>query len=294
MSEFTLAPTEASTPSGFSFDLLHRNALLQSQQSSSNNPSIPTKLPKALKTGTTIVGLVYKNGIVLGADTRSTNDTTVADKNCEKIHYIAPNIYCCGAGTAADTEKTTDSISSQMELLRLNTDSDSRVVTACTLLKRMLFRYQGHVSAALILGGCDVDGPHLYQIYPHGSTGKLPFTTMGSGSLAAIAVFEEGYKDDLEESEAVELVKRAILAGVWNDLGSGSNVDTCVIRIDKSVEFGRNCVMPNEVAGLRAKVNRSDVLNIRSGTTAILGESFRKRMGGGVTLEDVIVTEMET
>ena len=158
----------------------------------------------------------------------------------------------------------------------------------------MLFRYQGHVSAALILGGCDVDGPHLYQIYPHGSTGKLPFTTMGSGSLAAIAVFEEGYKDDLEESEAVELVKRAILAGVWNDLGSGSNVDTCVIRMDKSVEFGRNCVMPNEVAGLRAKVNRSDVLNIRSGTTAILGESFRKRMGGGVTLEDVIVTEMET
>ncbi len=41
---------------------------------------------------------------MLGADTRSTAGTTVADKNCEKIHYIAPNIYCCGAGTAADTE----------------------------------------------------------------------------------------------------------------------------------------------------------------------------------------------
>ena len=231
---------------------------------------------------------------MLGADTRSTNDTTVADKNCEKIHYIAPNIYCCGAGTAADTEKTTDSISSQMELLRLNTGSESRVVTACTLLKRMLFRYQGYISAALILGGCDVNGPHLYQIYPHGSTGKLPFTTMGSGSLAAIAVFEEGYKDDLEEGEAVELVKRAILAGVWNDLGSGSNVDTCVIRMDGSVEHGRNCVTPNEVGELRKKVVRSDVLNMRSGTTAVLGESFRKRMGGGVTLEDVVVTEMET
>ena len=47
--------------------------------------------------------MVYKDGIVLGADTRSTDDTTVADKNCEKIHYIAPNIYCGGAGTAADT-----------------------------------------------------------------------------------------------------------------------------------------------------------------------------------------------
>jgi hypothetical protein len=44
---------------------------------------------------------------VLGADTRSTSGSTVADKNCEKIHFIAPNIYCCGAGTAADTENVT-------------------------------------------------------------------------------------------------------------------------------------------------------------------------------------------
>lgn len=60
-----------------------------------------------MKTGTTIVGLTYKDGIVLGADTRATNGPIVADKNCEKIHYIAPNIYCCGAGTSADTENTT-------------------------------------------------------------------------------------------------------------------------------------------------------------------------------------------
>lgn len=48
-----------------------------------------------------------QDGVVLGADTRSTAGTIVADKNCEKIHYIAPNIYCCGAGTAADTENVT-------------------------------------------------------------------------------------------------------------------------------------------------------------------------------------------
>ncbi len=52
-------------------------------------------------------GCAVQDGVVLGADTRSTSDTTVADKNCEKIHFIAPNIYCCGAGTAADTENVT-------------------------------------------------------------------------------------------------------------------------------------------------------------------------------------------
>lgn len=296
MSEFTNPSIghDATLPDGgFSFDNTHRNAMIQQLSTKAGGSS--SILPLATKTGTTIVGLVYPGGIVLGADTRSTNDTTVADKNCEKIHYIAPNIYCCGAGTAADTEKSTELISSQMELLRMNTgDGQSRVVTACTLLKRMLFRYQGYVSAALVLGGCDVNGPHLYQIYPHGSTGKLPFTTMGSGSLAAMAVFEADYRDDLSEEEAVELVKRSILAGIFNDLGSGSNVDTCVIRTDGTTTMGRNCVKPNEVGELRAKVRRSDVLNMREGTTAVLGSKFVERRGMGVTLADVTVTAMET
>ena len=186
---------------GFSFDNVHRNAIIEAAAASSSI------LPMAKKTGTTIVGMVYDGGVVLGADTRATGGTEVAEKNCEKIHYIAPNIYCCGAGTAADTEKTTELISSQLELLRMDTHSSSRVVTACTLLKRMLFRYQGHVSAALVLGGCDAKGPHVYQIYPHGSTGKLPYTTMGSGSLASMAVFEQGWRDGMTEQHAKQLVQ---------------------------------------------------------------------------------------
>merc|ERR1711916_160775 len=149
-------------------------------------------MPKAVKTGTTIVGLIYKDGIVLGADTRSTSGPIVADKNCEKIHYIAPNIYCCGAGTAADTEFVTGMISSQLELHRLNNGRQSRVQTALRMLKQYLFRYQGYVSAALVLGGVDCTGPKLYSIHPHGSTDCVPYLTMGSGSLAAMAMFESG------------------------------------------------------------------------------------------------------
>ena len=81
-----------------------------------------------------------QDGVVLGADTRSTAGSTVADKNCEKIHYIAPNIYCCGAGTAADTENVTGMVSSALELHRYGTGRGSRVVTALTLLKSHLFR----------------------------------------------------------------------------------------------------------------------------------------------------------
>ncbi|EDL33947.1 mCG116396 [Mus musculus] len=58
------------------------------------------------------------------------------------------------------------------------------------MLKQMLFRYQGYIGATLVLRRVDSTGPHLYSIYPHGSTDKSPYVTVGSGSLAAMAVFE--------------------------------------------------------------------------------------------------------
>jgi len=214
------------------------------------------------------VGIVCKDAIILGADTRATEDTIVCDKNCEKIHYIAPNIYCCGAGTSADTENSTGLISSRLELHRLSTGRQSRVITALTLLKRMLFRYQGHVSAALILGGVDATGPHLYTIYPHGSTDKLPYVTMGSGSLAAMAVFEAGYREDMNIEDGKLLVQNAIKAGIFNDLGSGSNVDVRVITKDKS-EYFRNIERPNE-----RKYRRPQPYVFPPGTTPILSEKI--------------------
>lgn len=238
-----------------------------------------------MKTGTTIAGVVFKDGIVLGADTRATNGPIVADKNCEKIHYIAPNIYCCGAGTAADTENATGSISSKLTLHRLATGKESRVATAMTMLKRMLFQYQGHVSAALVLGGVDIDGPHLYTIYPHGSTDKLPFVTMGSGSLAAMAMFEAGYKDDMTEEEAKALVHQAISAGVYNDLGSGSNVDLCVITKDKV-----NYLRGYDLSNFPRKFRRT--YDIPKGSTYVLKtkvEELKKL----ITVEDKADVEMQ-
>lgn len=248
---------------GFSFDLCKRNEAIMAAAGAGS------KFPKAKKTGTTIVGIVYKDGVVLGADTRATSDTIVCDKNCEKIHYISKNIYCCGAGTSADTENVTGLISSELELMKLNLGSEPRVVTAVTHLKQRLFQYQGHVSAALVLGGVDATGAHLYTVYPHGSTDRLPYATMGSGSLAAMAVFEAGYKDDLDEKEAIELVNQAIQAGIFNDLGSGGNVDVCVISRSTGVRMLRNYEKPNERlfrAGLAG-------YNFPRGTTEIVSET---------------------
>ncbi|KAK7347287.1 hypothetical protein VNO80_21815 [Phaseolus coccineus] len=137
-----------------------------------------------------------------------------------------------------------DMVSSQLQLHRYHTGRESRVVTALTLLKKHLFNYQSHVSAALVLGGVDITGPHLHTIYPHGSTDTLPFATMESGSLAAMSVFESKYKESLNRDGGIKLVVEAICAGIFNDLGSGSNVDVCVITKGHK-EYLRNHLLPN-------------------------------------------------
>jgi len=247
------------SPPGFDFSNTLRNSYLEGKG---------VGLPKATSTGTTIVGCLFDQGIVLGADTRATEGPIVADKNCEKIHYIAPHIRCCGAGTAADTEFTTALISSNIELHELSTGRKAHVVTAMTMLKQMLFRYQGQVGAALVLGGVDSTGPHLFTVAPHGSTDKLPYVTMGSGSLAAMAVFESTWKPDMDRASAIALVSAAISAGIFNDLGSGSNVDVCVIT-EKNTEMLRNYKTEN------VREDKELKYKFRRGTTAWKHEDIR-------------------
>lgn len=150
-------------------------------------------------------------------------------------------------------------------------------------------RYQGHIGAALVLGGVDPTGPHLFTVAPHGSTDKLPYVTMGSGSLAAMAVFESSWKADMDvccafclnfsgqtmlitvfqRTEALDLVSAAISAGIFNDLGSGSNVDACIITKD-GTEMLRGHMTPNE------RVLKERDYKFRRGTTAIKSEHIRK------------------
>jgi 20S proteasome subunit beta 2 len=221
---------------GFNFDNCDRNSYL--------NEQADIKTPTAMKSGTTICGVVCKDAVVLAADTRATEGPIVADKNCQKLHFIADNVYCAGAGTAADLEHTTQLMESQMELLRMQTNTQPRVCTVVRRLSTMLFKYQGYIGCALVLGGVDVSGPHLYQIYPHGSTDNLPFTTMGSGSLCAMSILEAEYRSGMTTKEGMDLVAKAIKAGIFNDLGSGGNVDICVITKDGGT-IHRNIEKPN-------------------------------------------------
>ncbi|CAI4051725.1 hypothetical protein SKDZ_15G3010 [Saccharomyces kudriavzevii ZP591] len=244
---------------GLSFENYQRNSLLAENSHTQ---------PKATSTGTTIVGVKYNNGVVIAADTRSTQGPIVADKNCAKLHRISPKIWCAGAGTAADTEAVTQLIGSNIELHSLYTSREPRVVSALQMLKQHLFKYQGHIGAYLIVAGVDPTGSHLFSIHAHGSTDVGYYLSLGSGSLAAMAVLESHWKQDLTKDEAIKLASDAIQAGIWNDLGSGSNVDVCVMEVGKDAEYLRNYLTPN------VRETKQKSYKFPRGTTAVLKESI--------------------
>lgn len=139
-----------------------------------------------------------------------------------------------------------------------------------TMLKQHLFRYQGHIGAYLVIAGVDPTGAHLFTVHAHGSTDKLPYVTMGSGSLAAMSVFETQWKRNLTREDAVKLCADAIEAGIWNDLGSGSNVDVAVITGEKTTLM-RNYITPNK------REHKQRNYKFERGTTAVLNEKIIKR-----------------
>lgn len=214
---------------GFNFSNTSRNSKLISED----------ELKKHMtKTGTTIVGVKCKEGVVLAADTRATQDR-VADKNCEKVHFMAPNIVACGAGTAADNEYYTAKLNAELKLLRMNHDRESKVSIMVHRAAMHLFRHGGNLGVYLIVAGYDCDGPHLAQVSATGYVNYDNFMSMGSGSVAAYGVLEPGYRDDLTLEEAKNLACEAIKAGIIYDLGSGSNVDYVVLT-KGNLDYHRN------------------------------------------------------
>nr|CAD2161939.1 unnamed protein product [Meloidogyne enterolobii] len=151
-------------------------------------------------TGTTIVASVFKDGVIVGADARSTMGNLVSVKNAIKLHRITDLIYAAGAGCKSDLEKVTAMMETEMELFELNNEGKkARVMMAGRRLRQYLFQYQGHVSAYLLVCGVDATGAYLFEVSASGGGFLKPFSADGSGCLCAIAELENGFKPDMTE-----------------------------------------------------------------------------------------------
>lgn len=149
--------TKELNSTGFDFSLYERNESLKGK--------LAPNTTKYTKTGTTICAVTHKDGIVFGADTRATAGPVVMDLDCIKVHSIADNIICAGAGTAADLFATINMLSAELQMLKMNTGNQNRISHVEHRLHDYLYKHMGHIGVALIVGGFDINGSDIVRIF---------------------------------------------------------------------------------------------------------------------------------
>jgi proteasome beta subunit len=192
-----------------------------------------------LKTGTTTVGVLFKDGVVLASETRSTLGYLVASKTSQKIYAIDEKIAVTTAGGTGDTQALIRILRAEINLYKLTRNTDFTVKAASSLLANILSNNRWYpYMAMLIVGGFDKYGPHLYSTDPVGGTEEEEkFTATGSGSPIAFGVLEDSYEDGMTRDDAVSLAVRAVRAARERDIGSGGLWIDAIVIDKGGIEF---------------------------------------------------------
>lgn len=191
-----------------------------------------------MQTGTTTVGIVCKDGIVLAADKRATAGYLIANKKTEKIQKVTDNIALTMAGTVSDAQLMIKVAESELRLKRIRAGREVTVKEAANLIARLVYQNIRKFSVIpgishFVLGGKDAKGHYLYDIYADGSVMEMDdFIASGSGSVFVFGVLESQYKKDMSVEEGVKLAVKCVNAALQRDIASGDGIDVMTITKD--------------------------------------------------------------
>jgi proteasome beta subunit len=178
--------------------------------------------------GTTTIGVVCSDGVILASDTRVTMGYYVAHKQGKKVYKIDEHIGMTIAGSVADAQKVIDIITANAQLYRINLNRPMPISSAARMTSNLLFSARG-LMAQILVGGVDDTGAHLYNLDPLGSLVEEKVTSTGSGSPLAIGVLEDKFKEGMSVEQALPIVARAVNAAMKRDVASGNNYNIIVI-----------------------------------------------------------------
>ena len=183
------------------------------------------------KTGTTTVGLLCKDAVVLGADQKASMGYLVATKDAKKIWQLDEHIGMTIAGLEGDAQALERFIKAELNLYRLQEGRRIPVKAAASLIANILYArrfYPYYVQ--LVVGGYDT-APRLFSFDPSGAMqDESEYFSTGSGSPMAFGVLEDKYTKGMPVEEAKRLVARAVKAATERDMASGGkSIDIIVI-----------------------------------------------------------------
>jgi proteasome beta subunit len=172
--------------------------------------------------GTTTIGIVCKDGVVLATERRATAGNVISNKQTQKLFKIDQNIGITIAGLVGDAQVLARYLKAEVSLYRLRRNAPLTAEGAATLLANILNGNRFYPYYAwLILGGVDGRGNHVFSVDPAGGCIEDRFVSVGSGSNFAYGLIEEGYSRDMSTSDAVDLALRGLTAAMKRDSASG-------------------------------------------------------------------------
>ena len=182
--------------------------------------------------GTTTVGVVCSDGVILATDTRATMGTYVASKRAKKVYRITDHLAMTVAGGVAVAQRVVEILRANARLFELENGRPMPVSAAARLVSNLLFsnREEGMpLPLQALVAGFDESGPHIYSLDPFGSVTEEKVVSTGSGSPIAYGVLEDRYQEGKTVEEMLPIVVRAVDSAMKRDVASGDSFDVAVI-----------------------------------------------------------------
>jgi 20S proteasome subunit beta 1 len=191
---------------------------------------------------------VFDGGVVLGADSRTSTGSYVANRVSDKIVPIHDFIWACRSGSAADTQAVTDYVKYYLNSHTTEIGRLPRVKTSANLMRQICYNNKDALMAGMICGGWDPYlGGQVYEIPLGGTIMAQKFALGGSGSGYIYGLVDSTYKEGMTKEECKEFVKKAISHAMARDGSSGGVIR--LVTIDQSgVE--RECVLGESLLDL--------------------------------------------
>ena len=193
-----------------------------------------------LKKGTTTVGLICRDSVVLASEKRATMGSFIASKAARKIYQVDDRMGMTTAGIVGDAQALVRVISVEARLYKTRRQEPMTVKAMTTLLSNVLngqrmFPYL----VQLLVGGIDRKGAHIYSVDPFGgNTDEREIAATGSGSPIAYGVLEDKYSADMPLEEGVALATQALRSAMKRDSASGEEIEIVTITKDMYKETG--------------------------------------------------------
>ncbi len=192
--------------------------------------------------GTTTVGLVCSDGIVLTTDTRASMGYYIASRTVNKIAVIDNHCALTIAGGVADAQYTVDQLKYQSNIYKLEKFQKLPISSAARLTSNSFFSANHQAPniplfADILVGGVDMDGPQLYNIDMFGTLTKEEYYSTGSGSPVAYGILENEFKQALSVDEALTIAVRAVYGAILRNSGTGDGLNIVTIKEDILKEY---------------------------------------------------------